>query len=113
MKVWNDFTKEEKEMPSTMTLAQLRNSSRYWIVSDAQLKRDLKGPPSIDDIYRLNRAGREFAAKARDYAADLARYQAWCEAKGHEPHPGSIDSEHPIARQREGMRFVKRETVKE
>lgn len=38
------------------TLHGLREPSRYWVVSDAQLKRDLQGRTLVD-VYRDNRAG--------------------------------------------------------
>ncbi len=85
----------------------LRQPSQYNIISDAQLARDLKGR-TLRDIYRENRAHRGRPNDGRCYQSDLAAYQAWCKAKGHEPHPASLDAEHPIARQREGLRYVKR-----
>ena len=112
MKCWNDFTKEETDMPRySPSNESLRDPARYWVISDAQLARDLrlngKGR-TIEDVYRENRACRERPKDRRCYQSDLPAYQAWCKAKGHEPHPASLDAEHPIARQREGLRYVKR-----
>lgn len=106
MKCWNDLTKEEVEMPRhSPTNESLRNPSQYNIVSDAQLKRDLRGR-TISDVYRENRARRTPNTVRRDYNSDLAAYQAWLSERKHVPHPASIDPEHPIAKQREGLRYV-------
>ena len=100
---------------ATPTLASLRDPSRYWIVSDAQLARDLK-PRTLRTIYAENRRGRD--ALAGSYVArwetgysnggglfggaDIkAEYLAWCKARNHTPHPASIDPDHPINKWRE------------
>lgn len=118
------------------TLAGLRAATRYHVVSDVQLQRDLRGR-TIADVYRENRAlrGPEYryvpkhmltlwdSAKRENrptvcgglYAAAQHQtiedeYLAWCKARNHTPHPASIDSDHPMhAGQRE--RCPKREAV--
>ena len=108
MKCWNDFTKEETECPQSPTLEQLRQPTKYRVVSDAQLKRDLRGR-TISDIYRENAAGRRFDKCERNVgvAAEQA-YAAWCSERKHKPHPASIDPDHPIAMQRLGLRYVRK-----
>lgn len=103
------------------SIHQLRQPSRYWVVSDGQLARDLK-PRTLADVYRENRAGRE-APKHRYVpryqlphminesagglfdrrpGSILDEYLEWCRQRGHTPHPASIDSDHPMhAAQRE------------
>lgn len=103
----------------TTTLATLRAPSRYWVISDAQLKRDLRGR-TLADVYRENKTGRytnekytprqqvtAWNSSRREYeevtvgglgdrpGEIAAEYRAWCKAKGHTPHPASIDSSHP------------------
>lgn len=113
------------------TLHQLRSPSRYWVISDVQLKRDLRGR-TLDDIYRENRAKRgvegryqprtvndqsmafcggrqlpghvsnENRRKACPLPLTLAEeYAEWCKARGHTPHPASVDPAHPLNKHRE------------
>lgn len=106
---WNDFTKTWfRGMPDSPTISNLRDTGRYFVVSDVQLKRDLRGR-TLADVYRENAAGRrpDCRVVARSVTAD--EYLTWCAARGHEPHPASIDPEHPIAKQRLGLTYVKRE----
>ena len=113
MKCWNDFTKTEFDCPNySPTNESLRAPTQYWIVSDAQLARDLK-PRRLADVYRENRAGREYRKPARDARDDLAKYKAWCRATGHTPHPGSIDPDHPINATRLRMPRMVREPAPE
>ena len=134
---WSARPVEEHVAP---TLHSLRMPGRYWIISDAQLKRDLRGR-TIDDVYRENRAKRgpepRYTPKHDAYGAikrtpygDVEygvrscgglgitaphftvreEYLAWCAARGHTPHPASIDSDHPMHKaQRE--RCPRRETI--
>ena len=106
---WNDFTKSWiRNLPSSPTLDDLRETSRYYVISDAQLKRDLK-PRTLADIYRENAAGRRYDARSIKKGGEAAaEYATWCQARGHVPHPASIDPEHPVAKQRESVRLVKR-----
>lgn len=103
------------------TLDSLRNPARYWVVSAVKLQRDLK-PRTLDDVYRENRAGRIVVSPAcvaqtarpgtRDWDNLLHLYGAYMRklrGKKWKPHPASVDPEHPIAKQREGLRYVKRE----
>jgi hypothetical protein len=120
MKCHNAFTGETLDMPSAMTIDQMRRrpthkgSEGYWIVSDAQLARDLR-PRKLSDVYRENKIGRERVdyptPVARNFNVDLAKYEAWCESIGHTPHPASIDPDHELNKWRE--RCPPRETVKE
>lgn len=107
MKVWNDFTKEWSECPTTTTLQSLRSPGAYYIVSDAQLARDLRGR-TVKDIYRENAAGRRPDLRVGPATVDKSAYLQWCQQRGHTPHPASIDPDHPIAKQREGLRYVAR-----
>lgn len=106
------------EKVSTTTLASLRSPAKYWVISDAQLKRDLKGR-TIKDVYRENRAGREACSGKyvpqwfdgirthgglqASHVGDTVRerYMAECMARNHTPHPASIDSDHPLNCHRE------------
>ena len=120
MKCWNDFTKEWCEFPTTPTLHNLREPARYWVVTDAQLARDLK-PRTLKTVYAENRALRgverryvpnNFSGGGLGMGTDPeAEYLAWCKAKGHTPHPASLDPDHPINRWRE--KCPPRETVKD
>jgi hypothetical protein len=124
MKCFNAFTGETTYMPVySPTLQSLRNPSKYWVISDAQLKRDLKGR-SIKDVYRDNHAGRirdmaisdKGAVMGVYYSAPFGKYEprqedakdslrneylAECAARGHTPHLASIDSDHPLNCHRE------------
>ena len=124
MNCWNDFTKKMTVVPDTTTLQSLRAPSRYWVVSDAQLKRDLK-PRTLSDVYRENKVGRgepsmKYIPKSEAEVWDAARnahvsevfnglfgvhrprgsiageYRKHCEERGHKPHPASLDRAHPI-----------------
>ena len=118
MKCFNAFTGETVDMPSTPTLHSLRNPAKYWVISDAQLKRDLKGR-TLKDVYRENRAGREACSgkyEPRWFDGVMThggimgtmrgdtireRYMAECMARNHTPHLASIDSDHPMNCHRE------------
>jgi hypothetical protein len=117
MKCFNAFTGKTEIMPVySPTLASLRNPAKYWVISDAQLKRDLKGR-TIKDVYRENRAGREacsgkyeprtmdgpsIATGPRKGNPSLREeYLEWCATRGHTPHLASIDSDHPLNCHRE------------
>jgi hypothetical protein len=127
MKCFNAFTGETTDCPTTPTLHSLRNPAKYWVISDAQLKRDLKGR-TIKDVYRENRAGREACngkyvprwetesangggldQTVRSYGGKpvvpslCEEYLAECKARNHTPHPASIDSDHPLNCHREKM----------
>lgn len=113
MKCWNDFTKEWLEMPRySPTNESLRDPARYWVVSDAEIRKYTASWPkqsrTIDDVYRENRRGRETSLYVRPRSVCPNEYIRWCEERGHTPHPASIDPDHPIAKQRESMRYVKR-----
>lgn len=85
---------------------QLRQSAKYLVISDKQLKRDLK-ERTLDDVYRDNRQDRGTPRSRRTFDADLAAYKAWCKSRKHVPHPASITPEHPIALQRLGIGRLK------
>lgn len=122
---WSKTKVEEHVAP---TLQSLRASSRYWVISDAQLARDLKGR-TLADVYRDNHTaqpgsrlptyrprgindrslafygGRETyghganANRTKTHPKPLTlaeEYAAWCEERGHTPHPASLDRSHPI-----------------
>ena len=128
MKCFNAFTGKTEIMPCySPTLASLRNPTKYWVISDAQLKRDLKGR-TLKDVYRENRAGRETLPgkyEPRWFDGVMThggimgimrgdtireRYMAECMARNHTPHLASIDSDHPLNCHRETL--PKRETIK-
>lgn len=104
----------------TPTLRSLREPAHYWVISDAQLKRDLRGR-TIEDVYRENRAKRGpeprlvarcAAPGTRDWDALLDDYDRFMrELRGPKwrPHPASVDPEHPLNKHRE--RAPRRETV--
>jgi len=117
MKHWNPYgaylgNGGAWEKVSTTTLASLRSPARYWVISDAQLKRDLR-PRTIKDVYRENRAlrgierkyvprnfgetdsGGNFDGLGIDRRSLRSEYLEWCAARGHVPHPASVDSDHP------------------
>ncbi len=115
MKCFNAFTGETLDMPSTPTLASLRSPAKYWVISDAQLKRDLAGR-TIKDVYRENRAARgvergyvarwETGPSTSERGGGLFNatagsptiadeYRAWCLAHDHVPSLASIDADHP------------------
>jgi hypothetical protein len=112
---------------ATTTLQSLRQPAKYWVVSDAQLKRDLAGR-TLRDVYRDNRAGRgaasvKYVPRYDSQAVMLSsgglygrpqfgpgsdgglfgprkltlrdEYLAECAARGHTPHPASLDPDHP------------------
>lgn len=123
MKCFNAFTGETTNCPTTPTLHSLRNPAKYWVISDAQLKRDLKGR-TIKDVYRENRAGREacsgkyeprtmdsptIALGPRSGNGRLREeYLEWCWQRKHIPHPASLDSDHPLNCHREKAPKVER-----
>lgn len=111
---WSERAVEPYVAP---TLAQLRATSRYWVISDVQLKRDLKGR-TLADVYRDNKVGRGWGcelAKLGPYEPKCMlnnkvrgglfgttqaktiedEYLAWCKERGHTPHPASLDPDHP------------------
>lgn len=128
MKCFNAFTGETITFPNTATLHSLRSPAKYWVISNTQLKRDLR-PRTLKDVYRENRALRGVeqsyvpkhtahgALRAASWAhrATMGRgtfgglgitpggrtvsieaeYLADCAARGHIPHPASIDPDHP------------------
>jgi len=128
MKCFNGFTGETVDLPSSSTIQQLRQPGKYWVVSDAQLKRDLAGR-TLKDVYRDNHAGRMTIANwGTQYSPSFGKYEprtmngpsiahgprcgnqtllqeylADCYARGHTPHPASIDSDHPRNCHREKM----------
>ena len=117
------------ERVSTTTLASLRQPSKYYVISDAQLKRDLK-PRTLRDVYRENRAlrgverryvprnfgetdsGGDFDGLGGGHKGSMSglreEYLAWCANRGHTPHPASLDSDHPMNCHRETCPKVER-----
>lgn len=116
---WSSGTVEEHVSP---TLQSLRSPTRYHVVSDAQLARDLKGR-TLADVYRDNKVGRgdppmKYVPKFETtvykdkvltptcagglFAVHTPRgtiageYRKHCEDRGHTPHPASLDRTHPI-----------------
>lgn len=84
-----------------------RDAGKYHVISDAKLARDLR-PRTLADVYRENHAGRaehriERYVPRSDVDALRAEYLAWCESRRHEPHPASIDPDHPAAAARLGV----------
>jgi hypothetical protein len=113
----NGFTGKTVDMPCySPTNASLRSPSKYWVVSDAQFKRDLVGR-TLRDIYRENKlgrvdgltnfspafgkyeprqlGGRSCAMSPRNGVCLEVEYALWCKARNHTPHPASIDGDHP------------------
>lgn len=108
---WNPSKLRWEPVMLSPTIATLRAPSRYFIVSDAQLKRDLRGR-TLADVYRENRAlrGVERRYVPRWECGDVCdgglrvtsphltlkrEYLMWCKARNHTPHPASIDPDHP------------------
>ncbi len=82
---------------SNENLREICQSDKYWWVSPAQLARDLKG-------YRFRHTVPGFGKYVPRTGYDNLKweYLAWCKARGHKPHPASIDRGHPMhANQRE------------
>lgn len=98
IKCHNGFTGQIEQVPwHSPTNESLRSPGRYWIVSDAQLARDLR-PRTLRDIYRENARGRRNieAYRPKAGAGAESEYRAWCKARGHVPHPASLDSGHSM-----------------
>ena len=78
-------------LQKAMTLEQLRDPARYWIVSDAEIKKATASWPNrsrtMEDIYRENRRGRLIVnptLQSRQPMEEMIRrpeYLAWCEAR--------------------------------
>lgn len=136
------------------TLTSLRQPSRYYVVSDAQLARDLR-PRTLADVYRENRLAQgrvEEKYRPRQHDKHVTwierdhsvqgytpskgglgvnpvrlriggsacnvqlsiedEYITWCKSRGHVPHPASLDPNHPVAKQREGLRHCQTAELK-